>query len=245
MSQHPQAIQSNLRRRPQPSILLDGVWGEYMGDAIYGALDGTVTTFAVIAGAVGAQLSLPVVIIMAFANLFADGFSMSMGSLLSQRSQKQFIEREKSVISGLLKSDPQFINQLLSSTYRRKGLVATLVDQVVQTLMLRPEVVEAEILTEKKVIISSVSPVKSALVTFCSFILIGSLPVLPLLILPSINSWFVLFLVAAVLFLIGSLRCKITAVSWWRGGLEIMMAGLLASLIAYLVGDVLSLFFIS
>ena len=66
-----------------PTKLLMMKFNDYLGEFVYGALDGTVTTFAVVAGAAGAGLSPSVVIILGFANLFADGFSMSVGSYLS------------------------------------------------------------------------------------------------------------------------------------------------------------------
>ncbi len=53
--------------------------GQYIGSAIYGGLDGIITTFAVVAGVAGAQLSAGVVLILGFANLLADGISMAVG----------------------------------------------------------------------------------------------------------------------------------------------------------------------
>lgn len=57
----------------------------YLGEFVYGAIDGSVTTFAVVAGAAGAGLSPAVVLILGFANLLADGLSMSIGSYLSAK----------------------------------------------------------------------------------------------------------------------------------------------------------------
>jgi len=59
---------------------------KYLPDIIYGANDGIVTTFAVVSGVVGAALSTTVIIIMGFANLLADGFSMGASNVLSRRS---------------------------------------------------------------------------------------------------------------------------------------------------------------
>ncbi|PJB97120.1 MAG: hypothetical protein CO079_08310, partial [Nitrosopumilales archaeon CG_4_9_14_0_8_um_filter_34_10] len=61
---------------------------KYLPQFVYGAIDGIVTTFAVVAGATGAQLDLSVVLILGFANLFADGFSMSIGAYLSSKSER-------------------------------------------------------------------------------------------------------------------------------------------------------------
>src|SRR5688572_5726897 len=60
----------------------------YLGEFVYGAIDGTVTTFAVVAGAAGAGLSSTVIVILGFANLIADGFSMGASSYLSAKSER-------------------------------------------------------------------------------------------------------------------------------------------------------------
>ncbi len=54
---------------------------------VYGSIDGTVTTFAVVAGAVGANLGSAIILILGFANLFADGFSMAISNFMSKRSE--------------------------------------------------------------------------------------------------------------------------------------------------------------
>ena len=60
-----------------------------LADFVYGATDGAVTTFAIVAGVVGASLSPSIVLILGFANLFADGFSMAMGNFLATRAQRE------------------------------------------------------------------------------------------------------------------------------------------------------------
>ena len=55
----------------------------YLPEVVYGSIDGIVTTFAVVAGAAGADLSVNIIVILGLANLFADGLSMSIGSYLS------------------------------------------------------------------------------------------------------------------------------------------------------------------
>lgn len=58
----------------------------YLKEFVYGGIDGSVTTFAVVAGATGAKMDAGVIIILGFANLIADGFSMSVGNYLSEKS---------------------------------------------------------------------------------------------------------------------------------------------------------------
>lgn len=65
----------------------------YLPEFVYGATDGTITTFAVVAGSVGASLNASVVIILGLANLFADGFSMAISNYLSVKSQTELHKR--------------------------------------------------------------------------------------------------------------------------------------------------------
>lgn len=76
----PSAIRARLDKPRGPSLLRD---------LVYGAIDGTVTTFAVVSGVAGAGLSERVVIILGLANLLADGFSMAVGNYLSTRAANQ------------------------------------------------------------------------------------------------------------------------------------------------------------
>jgi VIT1/CCC1 family predicted Fe2+/Mn2+ transporter len=61
----------------------------FLPELIYGSNDGLVTTFAIVSGVVGASLSNRVVLILGFASLFADGFSMGASSFLSERSKPE------------------------------------------------------------------------------------------------------------------------------------------------------------
>lgn len=61
----------------------------YLKAAVYGANDGIITTFAVVAGVAGAQLSVKIVLILGIANMIADGFSMGVGDFLGARSEER------------------------------------------------------------------------------------------------------------------------------------------------------------
>ena len=65
----------------------------YFPDLVYGANDGIITTFAVVSGVVGADLSERVILILGFANLVADGFSMGASNFLARRSYAEVADR--------------------------------------------------------------------------------------------------------------------------------------------------------
>ena len=68
------------------SAAVKGLVRHYLRDLIYGANDGIITTFAVVAGVTGAALSTTVILILGVSNLLADGFSMAASDFLSMRS---------------------------------------------------------------------------------------------------------------------------------------------------------------
>lgn len=72
-------------------------WAHHIGDLVFGANDGLVTTFAVVSGVTGAELSARVAIILGVANLLADGFAMGAGNYLAARSEQQ-LQRSQGVV---------------------------------------------------------------------------------------------------------------------------------------------------
>jgi VIT1/CCC1 family predicted Fe2+/Mn2+ transporter len=62
---------------------------KYLPEFVYGGMDGAVTTMAIISGAVGASLSSAIILIMGFANLIADGFSMAVANYFSTKSESE------------------------------------------------------------------------------------------------------------------------------------------------------------
>ncbi|MFH2118167.1 MAG: VIT1/CCC1 transporter family protein, partial [Candidatus Paceibacterota bacterium] len=91
-----------------------------------------------------------------------------------------------------------------------------------------------------KVNFKKTRPALSALITFIAFLVIGSIPIIPVVFFPQMSFQEILMLVAAVLFILGSLRSQITTIGWLRGGLEMTAAGVIASLIAFYTGEFLA-----
>ncbi|WP_051630270.1 VIT1/CCC1 transporter family protein [Afifella pfennigii] len=153
----------------------------YLPELIYGANNGIVTTLAIVSGVTGANLSSKVVLILGFANLLADGFSMGASNVLSERSRP---ERERQTS--------------LKDAYRHGAA------------------------------------------TTGGFVAAGLLPLLAYL-LP----WFegVRFaaacaLAGGALFAIGAARALFTEQGWRVSGLEMLLLGGLAAVVAYIVGAI-------
>jgi vacuolar iron transporter family protein len=66
----------------------------YIREIVYGANDGIITTFAVVAGVAGGGLSLEAILIVGAANLLADGLSMGVGNYLAIRAHESVLEAQ-------------------------------------------------------------------------------------------------------------------------------------------------------
>src|SRR3989338_8992798 len=94
--------------------------GQYLGEFVYGAVDGTVTTFAVVAGAAGGSLSPGIVLILGFANLIADGFSMAAGNFMSERTQSDFVDKERKREEWEIETVPEGEREEIREIFRKK-----------------------------------------------------------------------------------------------------------------------------
>ncbi|MCD6111819.1 MAG: VIT1/CCC1 transporter family protein [Bacteroidales bacterium] len=225
--------------------------GKYIAPAIYGASDGIITTFAVVAGVTGAQLDPKIVLILDFANLFADGFSMAVGDYLSEKSERDYIESERKRELWELENFPEAERKEIEEIYRKKGLKGEKLNQLVDIITSDKELwVETMMKDELHLMIDEdVSPLKSAVVTFLSFVLAGFMPLIAY-VFASFVSVFKehSFLSASIitgltLFIVGALRQFVTDVKWYLGGLEMLLVGGLSATVAFLVGFILRTIF--
>lgn len=158
---------------------------KYLPEFIYGGIDGVVTTFAIVAGVVGAGLNPGIILILGFSNVLADGFSMASSNFLSARAE-----------------------QRLGGNNTKK-------------------------------------PFKTASVTFISFVLLGTAPLIAFL-LQFLFGWFQgdQFLVSCILtsaafVVIGFIKGGITGQNRIRASFETLLIGGIAALVSYFVGSFL------
>ena len=223
-------------------------------DFVYGATDGAVTTFAVVAGVVGASLSPSVILILGFANLFADGFSMSIGNYLSEKTHREYIQnqrkKEEWEIDNLAAQEEQEIRDI----YEKKGFKEEILEEIVRVITSKKKVWIDTMMKEELGLIEDKhkSPRDSAITTFVSFNLIGMIPLIPFLLLHvsgagRIWSTFDAFVysigsTAIAFFLIGAIRGTVVKRSWIRTGFNTLTIGGIAASVAYLVGYLVSEF---
>ena len=217
----------------------------YLGEFVYGGIDGSVTTFAVVAGSVGAGLDSAVIIILGFANLLADGFSMSIGAYLSSKSESANFEKYRKRKQKAISDHPLEEIQKLKEIYKEKGLEDTQLEHLSEIMMAQPQLWLNTMMQEEYAMQEDTkSPFRVGLATYLSFIFIGLIPLL-------IYVWDYMwefpaseFLWASILtgigfIIIGYLKSYVTESSPFKGILETLGLGLIAAAVAYFVGDLL------
>jgi VIT1/CCC1 family predicted Fe2+/Mn2+ transporter len=220
--------------------------GAYIADMVFGASDGIVTTFAVVSGVVGADLSAAVVLILGFANLFADGLSMAVGNLLSKRSERQYQREERRREAWEVDHMPEKEQHEVRQIYRRKGFSGPDLDRAVEIITAdRDRWVDVMMVEELGIIEDQTRPLYHAVATFVAFALAGFVPLLahvlayPFALFHAHAFGLACLLTAAVLFWVGAARTFVTRGRWWLSGLEMLGVGGLAAAAAYAVGYVL------
>lgn len=212
----------------------------YLRDWIYGGIDGSVTTFAVVTGVVGAQLSPIIIVIMGFANLLADGFSMAASNFLGTKAEHDDMQRLEEIEHRHIELAPEGEREEVRQIFARKGFAGADLDRVVELITSdRERWVQTMLADEYGLPQEARSPWLAAVSTFSAFLICGLAPLLPFLL--RMKSAIVLstFLTGAVFFLIGSVKSRWSSASWWRSGLSTLLVGGIAAALAYLVGVLL------
>lgn len=223
-----------------------GKGSQYVGDMVYGGLDGIITTFAVVSGVAGAQLGTPVVLILGLANLLADGFAMATGSYLSSKSEQEYYDREEQRESWEAEHFPEGEKTELYEVYRHQGYSEEDAQQLVEIQSRDHKLwVRAMMVEELGMLQDERNPLLRGLATFSSFVIAGSLPLaiyfagLITTIPASIAFPVSIALSGLALFILGAAKVLVTKLNPLRSGIEMLLVGSLAASVAYTVGALL------
>jgi vacuolar iron transporter family protein len=227
-----------------PELHKDG--GVSIKSLVYGGLDGIITTFAVVAGVAGADLSAGIVLILGFANLFADGISMAIGDFLSTRAETEYNEAERARELWEVENYPEGEKLELAELYEAKGIPKEDAEKLVSILAEHKDAwVDVMMAEELGIIEERESPLKNALVTFFSFAIFGFVPLVAYVLARAVpflaeNTFIVACLLTAItLFGLGAQKVRITNKNWFVSGAEMLILGGIAAAAAYGIGALL------
>jgi VIT1/CCC1 family predicted Fe2+/Mn2+ transporter len=230
----PLAVRKRVRSRPSPS---------YLHDFIYGAVDGTVTTFAVVAGVAGANLDETVVIILGGANLIADGFSMAVSNFLGSRAERQQRERARREEERHIRLVPEGEREEIRQIFAAKGFEGQDLERVVEVITSDRELWTDTMMSEE-LGYGSTEPneFRAALATLVAFLTVGFLPLVVFVYdlaapgnVDNAFAWSAV-MTGIAFFAVGAMKSRFVDQTWWRSALETLTVGGLAAALAYAAG---------
>ncbi len=237
-SEHvPALVRDRLRSPPPP---------RYLRDFVYGAIDGVVTTFAVVAGVAGAGLSSGVVIVLGLANLVADGFSMAVSNFLGTRAEHQQRQRARREEERQVRLVPEGEREEVRQIFADKGFDGADLERVVEVITSDRQVwIDTMMSEELGYGEDSANPLRAAATTLVAFVTLGFLPLLIFVVealtpgrIDRAFAWSAALAMVAFA-AVGMLKARVVQQPPWRSALETVALGGAAAALAYVVGALL------
>jgi VIT1/CCC1 family predicted Fe2+/Mn2+ transporter len=216
------------------------VTGGWLRPAVFGAMDGLVSNFALIAGVVGAAGAGRGAALAGFAGLIAGACSMAAGEYTSVKSQTELMRAEIAVERRELARNPAGEQAELAALYQARGLDADLARQVAAGLSADPEqALRVHVREELGVDPDDLpSPRLAAVSSFGAFATGALVPLAPFLFGAS-GLTLALVLSVLALFGFGAAVARMTARPWWLGGLRQLVLGVGAAAVTFGLGHLL------
>ncbi len=213
--------------------------GDKLRQAVFGANDGLVSTFGLLAGLVGAAVPQTILILASVVNMFAAGMSMGLGSYLASKSELEFhrklrAEEEYKIQHQRTKAEAELLFYL-----RQKGVPMKAMKEHMRQIM-RTEDEWLNFICEEKHGLAQASfpnPVKGAAIMFGVFIGCGLIPILPLFFSEGHTALGLSALfTGTALFFVGALKHKLTGRSWFALGMENLLIGAITGTVGFVAG---------
>jgi VIT1/CCC1 family predicted Fe2+/Mn2+ transporter len=218
---------------------------EYIAEFVYGAIDGTVTTFAVVAAAAGAGLSAGVAAVLGLANLFADGFSMGVSSYLSNRSEAAQSQKKRRAFHRTIASEKGLKNYLQKHLEDNLGLTGKQREATLRAALANPDNVRMHLERDTFGPNDTDDQKKSmqlGFATFLAFIIVGMVPLLVYIFntarsANSADQFLLACILTGITFAaIGVIKGIVTHTSAVKSAIETVLLGGVAAAISYYVG---------
>jgi len=209
--------------------------GNYLRDWIYGGIDGTITTFAIVAGVVGADLPGMVVLVLGLANLIADGFAMGAGNYSATKADSDDYGRLLAIERKHIALEPSGEREEIRQIFGLKGFSGAELERIVDVISSNEDLWAKTMAVEEYGLSPAVkSPVLAAFNTSAAFVLCGLVPLVSYLIAYSLV-WCVVA-TSLVFFGIGAAKSRWSLAGWARSGAETLSIGISAAGLSFLVG---------
>lgn len=216
--------------------------GGLLRDFILGGQDGLVNVLGIVLGVAAATMESRIVIIAGLAATFAESISMAAVAYTSTKAERDFYYREYEKEKKEVDQGSPIEIEEVRELYRRKGFSGRLLEKIVKKITSNKKV-WLEFMMYEELRLSNPegkNPVKSGIIVGLAAVVGSLVPIIVFFFAP-VNQAIMLSLIfsAAILFLAGVIKAKLTVGTWWKTGLEMMIIGMLSAGVGYFVGALL------
>jgi VIT1/CCC1 family predicted Fe2+/Mn2+ transporter len=231
----PQRLEHVHTREAIQERLAHDTHGNYLRDFIYGGIDGTVTTFAIVAGVAGAAMPGSVVLVLGFANLIADGFAMGAGNYSGTKADLDDYNRLLAIERKHIAIEPSGEREEIRQIFAGKGFGGAELERIVDVITSDEERWAKTMAVEEYGLSPAVkSPIRAAFSTSAAFVLSGLVPLVSYLIADSLTACAIA--TGLVFFGIGAAKSRWSLAGWGRSGLETLLIGMSAAGLSFGIG---------
>jgi vacuolar iron transporter family protein len=238
-----QRVQHDLEHSHAPAIaayIAQEARSGYLRDWIYGAINGSVTTFAIVAVVFAADLPAMVMLVLGLANLAAVGFAMAARNYRSTKADRNNHDRAVAGERKGISLIPDGKRELIRRTFAHNGFTGDKLERIV-SVMTSDKALWARISAAKEYGPSPPikSPAQAAVSTFTAFILFGLVPLVTYLLAGGLAVC--IFATGCSLFVLGAVKSRYSLTKWWQSGLETFFLGTSSAALSFGVGYTLRL----
>ena len=210
-------------------------------DAVFGTQDGLVSTLGALTGIAEGTQSGRLVVLSGLVIVAVESLSMAAGSYLSSKTQRQYLERLLEEEQEAIATDPEGERREIGAMYRARGYTEEEIAVISRRLVSDPTLL-LEDMAHKELGICPATleePAGNAAVMGSAYIVGGSIPILPYLLLP-----FAAALASSIagtflaLFALGAWKGRVVGRGWWQSGLEMLLLAGLTTLAGFIIGRI-------
>ena len=217
--------------------------GNALRAAVLGANDGLVSNLSLIMGVAGAAPEGNAVVIAGLAGLLAGACSMAMGEWISVQSSRELYERQIKIERAEIQHAPQEEQTELALIYQSKGLSEKQSQEFAARVMSDTSTALDTLSREELGIDPQElggSALEAAATSFVLFAIGAIVPLFPFLILQGMNAIIASVILSTIgLFVIGAGITLMTGRSVWFSGIRMVIIGLGAALVTYIIGKLI------
>ena len=216
--------------------------GGWMRPAVFGAMDGLVSNFALMVGVAGGSQAVGIenttaIVLAGFAGLLAGAFSMAAGEFTSVASQAELAMAEIEIEKNELRQNPDAEIKELAEVWIKRGVSETVAMQFSKELSNNFEAfADAHTSEEYGVTAGDLPSAKMAAISsFVAFAAGATVPLVPYL-LGSTKIVYSMIISLIGLFGAGALVSLVTTRTWWYSGTRQLLIGSGAAAITWFLG---------